>query len=111
MANRLVRAPLNSVQNPIEIGSVPNTKGEPTWTPKPDQLPLAYDQNTNLLYVYNGEWKAHGFSSLPELDLSNIKNLEDTVKIPIFYEVAGQKIEGYLTLKEFKNLFTNNGEL
>lgn len=106
----MVMSPLRSINIPVEIGRVQLTNGTPGWEPKPDQLPFAYDQTANVLYFYSDAWKAYGFSTLPELDLSNIKNLEDSVKIPIFYEVAGTKVEGYLTLKEFKSILTNNGE-
>ena len=110
MRTQMVMTPLGSTEMPVEIGRVQLTRGIPNWEPKPDQLPFAYDQNANVLYFYSDAWNAYGFSTLPELDLSNITNLADSVKVPIFYEVAGQKIEGYLTLKEFKSILTNSGE-
>lgn len=102
--NAILRKPLPEVCKTYEIGTVPQTNGPPAWTPSPDQLPLAHDYNSNILYFYTTEWKQFGLSSLREIDLSNLANLENVLRIPVSYVSAGRQVEGYVTLKELKSL-------
>lgn len=100
-----LRTPLPTVCNHTEIGSVPSTSGVPSWSPTPDQLPLALDSARGIIYFYsNGEWKAFGLNALTEVDLSNMTNLENVLRIPVSYNTGTQQVEGYITLKDFKSL-------
>lgn len=101
--NVMTRKPLASTAIPPEIGSVKETSGVPNYAPKPDQMPLAFDPNANTLYVYTDRWKAYGLSALEELNIDNIRELDDVIKIPIFYTVAGRNIQGHITLGELKH--------
>ena len=102
--NALLRKPLPEVRNAIEIGVVPSTTGAPRESPTPDQLPLAHDPTTGILWFYSGEWKPFGLNSLTEVNLENITNLENVLRIPVMYNNGNAQVEGYLTLKEFKKL-------
>ena len=99
-----VRMPLPSASFSSEVGTIQNTTGTPTWTPTPDQLPLAYDQTSNTLYFYNNSWRSFGLTSLNELNLNNVSNLDNVVRVPITYDSGTNKVEGYITLREFKAL-------
>lgn len=103
MPNVMTRQPLGSTVIPPEIGSVRQTSGIPQYIPKPDQLPIAYDSKTNTLYFYTDKWQAYGLSTLEELNIDNIVELDDVIKIPIFYTVAGQNVQGHITLGELKH--------
>lgn len=104
MATVMTRQPLGSVEIPPEIGMVRQTTGVPSYTPKPDQLPFAYDAKANTLYFFtDNEWKPYGLSTLDELNIDNITELDDVIKVPIFYTVAGQNVQGHITLGELKH--------
>lgn len=48
--------------DPLEIGCVPLTTGEPTFTPNLDGLPFAYDPATGCIWLYQcdeGPWVQH----------------------------------------------------
>lgn len=102
--NSKLRLPLNEVCRPTEIGSVPLTTGVPSEVPTPDQLPLAYDRATGILYFYTNQWNAFGLNALSEVNLANVTNLENVLRIPLSYDAGGQQVEGYITLKELKTL-------
>lgn len=102
--NSKLRIPLPEVCKQTEIGAVPKTTGTPAWTPTPDQLPLAYDSASGILYFYDGAWQGHGLNALPEVNLSNLTNLDDVVRIPVAYTTGTSTVEGYVTLKELKKL-------
>lgn len=102
--NSKLRLPLNEVCRPTEIGYVPLTNGSPSKAPTPDQLPLAYDRATGILYFYTTEWNAFGLNALDEVNLSNMTNLDNVLRIPVAYATGTQTVEGYITLKEFKTL-------
>lgn len=99
-----VRMPLPAAVQGSYIGNVPVVSGFPSYTPTPDQLPLAHDAVAGVLYYYTNEWKALGLTALEELDLSNITNLDNVLRIPVTYVTGGKQVEGYVTLKEFKKL-------
>lgn len=100
-----LRTPLPTVCNQTEIGSVPLVNGSPSKAPQPDQLPFAHDPSANVLYFYsNGKWEAFGLSALTEVDLSNVTNLDDVLRIPVTYVSGNNKVTGYITLKDFKSL-------
>ena len=102
--NVLLRKPLPEVCKSTEIGSVPSTSGKPTSTPSPDQLPLAYDKATGVLYFFTDQWEAFGLNALSEVNLANMTNLDDVLRVPVSYNTGNQQVEGYLTLKDFKSL-------
>lgn len=102
--NSKLRIPLEEVCNGTEIGAVPSTSGSPAQAPTPDQLPLAYDSSTGILYFYTTEWRPFGLNALKEVNLSNVTNLENVLRIPVTYVSGTTQVEGYLTLKEFKKL-------
>lgn len=106
--NALVRAPLNEVCKSQEIGSVPTTNGKPVTDPAPDQLPFSYDPSTGILWFYTDEWKGFGVNALNPVDLTNITNLENVLRVPVSYNTGNQQVEGYVTLKELKTLL--NGD-
>lgn len=100
-----LRTPLPTVCNQTEIGSVPLVNGSPSQAPTPDQLPFAYDSSSSILYFYsNGKWEAFGIPALSEVDLSNVTNLDDVLRIPVTYVSGTSKVTGYITLKDFKSL-------
>ena len=100
-----LRTPLPTVCNQTEIGSVPSVSGKPSQSPQPDQLPFAYDHSSNILYFYNsGEWKGFGLPALTEVNLSNVTNLDDVLRIPVTYVSGSNQVTGYITLKDFKSL-------
>lgn len=99
-----LRIPLKEVCKQTEIGSVPVVSGVPTYTPTPDQLPFAHDPSTGILYFYTDGWKAFGLNALREVNLSDLTNLENVLRIPVAYATGTQRVEGYVTLKEFRNL-------
>ena len=101
---KITRKPLPSAATEMVIGTVPDTNGLPKWVPSPDQLPLAYDPSTGILYFYTTEWKRLGLNSLSEVDLSNLTNLDNVLRIPVSYVTGNQQVEGYITLKDFKKL-------
>lgn len=99
-----VKMPLKEASTPVEIGSVTRTNGVPSYVPAPDQLPLAYDENSGVLYFYTTEWKTLGLHALGEVNLGNLTNLDHVIRIPVSYDTGVSKVEGYVTLKEFKSL-------
>ena len=100
-----LRTPLPTVCNQTEIGFVPQVSGQPSSPPQPDQLPFSYDPSSNILYFYtNGGWKGFGLPTLTEINLSNVTNLDDVLRIPVTYVSADKQIEGYITLRDFKSL-------
>lgn len=102
--NAILRKPLEEVCKTYEIGSVPPTSGVPSYTPSPDQLPLAYDRATGILYFFIDQWEAFGLNALTEVNLANMTNLDDVLRVPVSYNTGNQQVEGYLTLKDFKSL-------
>ena len=106
--NALLRAPLNEVCRNQEIGSVPVTSGKPLSSPAPDQLPFSYDPSTGILWFYTGEWEAFGLNALDPVNLVNITNLDNVLRVPVSYNTGNQQVEGYVTLKELRTLL--NGD-
>ena len=102
--NAILRKPLPEVCKTNEIGSVPLTNGIPSHTPSPDQIPLAYDRARGVLYLFTNKWEAFGLNSLTEVNLANMTNLDNVLRVPVSYNTGTQQVEGYLTLKDFKNL-------
>ena len=98
-----LRTPLPTVCNQTVIGFVPEVNGFPSHSPTPDQLPLAYSGG-NLFFYTGSEWKVVGLSSLEEVNLSNVTNLDNVLRIPVTYNTGTQEVEGYITLKELKSL-------
>lgn len=101
-----LRMPLPSTPSPsANLGQVPTTTGQPGYSPNPDQVPFAYDSESEILYFYsNDAWKSIGMAALNEVNLANTRNLDYTIKVPIIYESGDKTVQGYVTLKEFKSL-------
>ena len=106
--NVLVRAPLNEVYRSQEIGSVPTTNGKPLTDPTPDQLPFSHDPSTGILWFYTDEWKGFGINALNPVNLANVTNLDNVLRVPVAYVSGNQQVEGYVTLRELKTLL--NGD-
>lgn len=104
MNTQRVKMPLREATTKIELGAVPETTGRPSYVPTPDQLPLAYDASSGVLYFYTGEWRPFGLNALTEVNLGNLTNLDNVVGIPVRYNSGTQQVEGYISLKELKSL-------
>ena len=104
----LVRSPLPAAVQATYVGTIPIVEGAPSWIPAPDQLPLAHDSRRGILYFYTDKWEAFGLAALNEINLVNIANLDNVLRVPVTYVSGDQQVKGYLTLKELRSLL--NGE-
>lgn len=106
--NSRLKVPLPEVCNTTDIGCVPLTSGKPRCAPEPDQLPLAYDPGDGTLWVFQcdtRQWIPLGgsfsLSDLDEVNLDNITNICNILKIPVFYNPGVGTIQGSVSLAEF----------
>lgn len=102
--------PIKTTPTPLDIGEVPITYGKPKRTPNPDQIPLAYDPSEGRLWVYISEMWVPGVKTKEEVNLKNLDNLGNVVRIPVEYEAGNQVVEGYITLKELKRILNKVSE-
>lgn len=106
--NSRLKVPLPEVCQTTDIGCVPLTSGKPRCAPEPDQLPLAYDPGDGTLWVFQcdtRQWISLGgsfsLSDLDEVNLDNITNICNILKIPVFYNPGVGTIQGSVSLAEF----------
>lgn len=106
--NSRLKVPLPEVCNTTDIGCVLLTSGKPRCAPEPDQLPLAYDPGDGTLWVFQcdtRQWISLGgsfsLSDLDEVNLDNITNICNILKIPVFYNPGVGTIQGSVSLAEF----------
>ena len=97
------RMPLPAVPTDDNRGYVTLTRGVPSPS-TPDQSPVAYDESTGILYLNTGTWTPTGLYALSEVNLSNITNLDNVLRIPVAYTAGNERVQGYITLKDFKKL-------
>lgn len=87
---------------PIDIGCIPETTGQPSYTPNKDQQPFAIDKDTNTLWVYscNDEWIPFNVSlcRLGLVDISVLGDICNQLNIPVVYNINGVCVEGKVTL-------------
>lgn len=101
-----LRIPLNEVCQTTDIGCVPIVSGKPDCAPMPDELPIAFDPNTNTLWLFackTHEWIAFSKFTMCELgalNLDNITNICDTLNIGVNYGGSGECKQGTITLGE-----------
>ena len=113
MPTPILQKPIATVATPLALGSLPQTTGKPAWIPTDDQIPLAVDVGEEALWAYTDGWvKVHRFrlGALEEVSLRNIANLENALRIPVAYEAGKEIVEGYLTLKELKQILDKVSE-
>lgn len=101
----LLQKPLEEVCTDIDISCVTPTSGEPSWTPNPDQLPLAFDEANETIWVYvcDEGWSAYkkfSLCDLSEVSLTNINNVCSVLNIPAYYNDSDSCIQGSVTLQD-----------
>lgn len=105
--NSRLRIPLPEICKTVDIGCVPLTDGIPDCAPEPDQLPFAYDEKNETLWVFAckiREWlpfKRFSLCQLKSVSLDNIQNLCKLLQIPVAYDPGTGCIQGTITLAEF----------
>lgn len=105
--NSKLRIPLDEVCETTDIGCVPATKGQPDCSPQPDELPIAYDKSASTLWLFDCStrtWIAHkkfSMDQLQDLNLDNITNICNLLKIGVYYNPGSGNIQGTITLQEF----------
>lgn len=101
-----LRTPLNEVCISTDIGCVPLVEGKPECSPQPDQIPLAFDQSTSTLWIFNcstREWipfKKFTMCELQSVNLDNIKNICDLLNIGVYYDPGTGCQQGSISLGE-----------
>ena len=105
--NAKLRTPLNEVCLTTDIGCVPIVDGKPDCEPMPDELPFAFDPRTTTLWLFNcrtREWipfqKFRLCNDLVEVNLENLNNICDILRIPVFFNSGNGCQEGWITLQE-----------
>lgn len=105
--NSRLKVPLPELCKTTDIGCVPMTSGKPDCPPEADQLPLAYDKNSQTLWLFNCEsrqWMPFSkftLAELQEVSLDNIRNICELLKIPVYYNPGGGTVQGSMPLAEF----------
>lgn len=105
-----LQKPIATTPTPLNLGEVPITYGKPVQTPNPDQIPLAYDPQEERLWVYIAKMWVPAVKRSEEVSLKNIDNLDNAVRIPLAYEAGKEVVEGYVTLKELKQILNKVNE-
>lgn len=86
----------------IDIDCVPQTNGQPNYTPAPDQVPFAYDSATGVLWIHvcPDSWVPFqtGLCALPSADITSVANPCTSVNIPVTFDNAGVCDQGTVTL-------------
>lgn len=102
------RADVREVEMFTQISPMKGTSKTPAFPPAPDQLPLMFDTETRTLYCFvENTWipmKPFSMTQLSEVDLRNIKNLDQVIHIPVTYDTGNGVVEGTITLAELKKL-------
>ena len=105
--NSKLRTPLHEVCFSPDIGCVPIVDGKPDCEPMPDELPFAFDPRTTTLWLFNcrtREWipfqKFRLCNDLVEVNLENLNNICDILRIPVFFNSGNGCQEGWITLQE-----------
>lgn len=102
------RADIREVEMFTQISPMKGTSKTPAFPPAPDQLPLMFDTETRTLYCFvENTWipmKPFSMTQLSEVDLRNIKNLDQVIHIPVTYDTGNGVVEGTITLAELKKL-------
>lgn len=105
--NSRLKVPLPELCKTTDIGCVPMTSGKPDCPPEADQLPLAYDKNSQTLWLFDCEsrqWMPFSkftLAELQEVSLDNIRNICELLKIPVYYNPGGGTVQGSMPLAEF----------
>ena len=105
--NSRLKVPLPELCKTTDIGCVPITSGKPDCPPEADQLPLAYDPNSETLWIFSCEsrqWTPltkFSLAELEEVSLDNFKTICDLLKVPVFYNPGHGTIQGHMSLGDF----------
>lgn len=105
--NSRLKVPLPEMCKTTDIGCVPMTSGKPDCPPERDQIPLAYDINSQTLWIFSCEsrqWVAMSkfqLAELQEVSLDNIRNICELLKIPVYYNPGGGTVQGSMPLADF----------
>lgn len=118
MPTSILQKPIPTTLAAVNIGAVPACDGYPTWTPTADQIPLAVDPRDGTMWARVKDTESsfwtpiHKFElkNLEEVSLRNIANLENALRVPVTYEAGKEIVEGYVTLKEFKQILSKVNE-
>lgn len=118
MPTSILQKPIPTTEAAVSIGPVPACDGYPTWMPTDDQIPLAVDPRDGTLWAWvkdleGSSWvPVHKFElkRLEEISLRNISNLENALRVPLAYEAGKEIVEGYVTLKEMKQILDKVSE-
>ena len=110
--NSFLRIPLPEMCEKTFIGMIPETSGKPDWTPRPDQIPFAYDATEKEFWIFvSPNWTSlHQLtvSSLPDISLSNVQNASTAVTVPVAYDTGTTIVEGRVTLAELSAMMNSN---
>lgn len=105
--NSKLRTPLHEVCFSSDIGCVPIVDGKPDCEPMPDELPFAFDPRTTTLWLFNcrtRKWisfqKFRLCNDLVEVNLENLNNICDILRIPVFFNSGNECQEGWITLQD-----------
>lgn len=105
--NSRLKVPLPELCKTTDIGCVPATSGKPDCPPEADQLPLAYDKDSQTLWLFDcetREWIGQTkfqLAELQEVSLDNIRNICSLLKIPVYYNPGGGTVQGSMPLADF----------
>lgn len=110
MATTHLSKPISTTPTPLNLGEMPIAYGKPEWAPNPDQIPVAYDPHEGRLWVYVSKMWVPAVKGREEVNLKNLDNLGNVVRIPVEYEAGNQVVEGYVTLKELKQILNKVSE-
>lgn len=102
------KANIREVEMFTQISPMKGTSKTPVFPPSPDQLPLMFDRDNNILWCFvEDRWvpvRPFSITQLSEIDLRNIKNLDQVIHIPVTYDTGNGVVEGTITLAELKKL-------
>lgn len=102
------KANIREVEMFTQISPMKGTNKTPAFPPSPDQLPLMFDRDNNILWCFvEDRWvpvRPFSMAQLSEVDLRNIKNLDQVIHIPVTYDTGNGVVEGTITLAELKRL-------
>ena len=108
--NSRLRIPLPEVCDTPDIGCVPIVSEKPDCEPQPDQIPFAFDPSTSTLWIFScktREWiafrKFRLCGDLPEINISNLAEICELLRIPVFFDAGAGCQEGWITLQELVN--------
>lgn len=105
--NSKLRIPLSEVCKTTDIGCVPIIGGKPTYTPQPDELPIAFDPSSTTLWLFScktHDWVAFQkfkLDQLSKMNLDNIRNICEVLNIAVWYDSGSAHVQGTVTLAQF----------